>query len=183
VHWDNAGGAAAAVRHLAGQGHRRIAHLCGPPHRHSSLERLQGYRQALAGCGLAYREEYVREVDYTGAQESWRDATLHVLRAHPRPTAIVAVDDNIAAVAMRAIQQHGLDVPGDISIVGIDDQPFAALMNPPLSTVRLPVLEAGAHALDILLDRIADGRSGARDIRLPCPLIVRESSGNAKEIA
>ncbi len=180
VHWDNAGGAAAAVRHLASLGHRRIAHLCGPPHRHSSVERLQGYRSALTVCGLAFREEYVREVDYTGAQESWRDATLRLLDTNPRPTAIVAVDDNIAAVAIRAIQQHGLDVPGDISIVGIDDQPFAALMNPPLTTVRLPVLDAGVQAIGILLRRIAGDRDGVKAVQLACPLIGRETTSDVK---
>jgi LacI family transcriptional regulator len=189
VHWDNVGGASAAVRHLASLGHRRIAHLCGPPHRHSSVERLRGYREGLAESGLKFREDYVREADYTGAQESWRNAALQLLEAQPRPTAILTVDDSIAAVTMRAFQQQGLRIPDDISIVGIDDQPFAALMNPPLTTMRLPVLDAGKHAIRILLDRIAGDRSGVKDIQITCPLIVRtcplivrESSREVKEV-
>ena len=181
IRWDNVGAAAEAVRHLAGLGHRHIAHLCGPEHRHSSVERMQGYRQALQEVGIPFRDDLVQEVDYTGAQESWRDATLALLDASPGPTAILAVDDTVASVAIRAIQQRGLRVPEDISVVGIDDQPFAALLNPPLTTLRLPVLEAGEEAIRLLLRRMAGDESDVQATQMTCPLIVRESTTKVKD--
>lgn len=181
IRWDNVRAASDAVRHLAGLGHRHIAHLCGPEHRHSSVERLQGYRQALADAGLPFRKELVRDVDYTGDQETWRDAALVLLDASPQPTAILAVDDSVASVAMRAIQQRGWRVPEDISVVGIDDQPFGALLNPPLTTLRLPVLEAGEAAIRLLLARMSGDESDVQAELLTCPMIVRESTTKVKD--
>lgn len=180
IRWDNVGAARDAVAHLIGLGHRRIAHLCGPAHRYSSVERLQGYREALEAAGIPYDENLLRTVDYTGEQGSWRSATLDLLAISPRPTAILAVDDTVAAVAMRACQQQGVRVPEDISIIGIDDQPFAALMNPPLTTMQLPILQAGREAIRLLLDRIGGDRSETRASVLSCPLVVRESTGHAR---
>jgi DNA-binding LacI/PurR family transcriptional regulator len=179
IRWDNVAAAADAVAHLVGLGHRRIAHLCGPAHRHSSVERLQGYREGLAAAGLPFQEELVRTADYTGEQDAWRAATAQLLALTPPPTAIFSVDDTVAAVAMRACQQHGVRVPHDVSVIGIDDQPFDALLSPPLTTMRLPVLEAGRAAIRMLLDRIAGDASDPHAIVLSCPLVLRDSTAPA----
>ena len=98
-----------------------------------------------------------------------------LLRLRPHPTAIIAADDMIAGVALSAIHQAGLRVPEDVSIIGIDDQHFASILNPPLTTVQLPVPEAGRHAIEMLLDRMTGDTSPPRHLVLPCPLLVRES--------
>jgi DNA-binding LacI/PurR family transcriptional regulator len=177
INWDNAGGVAAAVKHLVRLGHRRIAHLRGPAIRRSSTERLQGYCSALQECGLPYSEDYVRSGDFTETPELWRQSTLELLDLEPRPTAIIAADDIVAATVMKTVHQTGLAVPQDIAVVGIDDQPFCSYLNPALTTVRLPVAEAGKRAVEMLLDQIAGKRIEKEHLELPCPLIVRESCG------
>ncbi|MEJ7901999.1 MAG: LacI family DNA-binding transcriptional regulator [Thermomicrobiales bacterium] len=176
INWDNQGGVEEAVAHLARLGHTRIAHLCGPPHRYSSMERVRGYRAALTRYGLAFDPALVQMIDYTGSQEAWRDATITLLRPGSRPTAIIAADDMIASVAMNTIQQRGLTVPHDISIVGIDDQYFGSVLNPPLTTVQLPVPEAGRLAIELLLARMTGDTAPPRRIVLPCPLLIRAST-------
>jgi LacI family transcriptional regulator len=166
INWDNQGGVEQAVEHLAQLGHTRIAHLCGPPHRYSSMERVRGYRAGLATSGLEFDPALVRMVDYTGSQDTWRDATNALLELRPSPT----------------IQQRGLSVPRDISIIGIDDQHFASVLNPALTTVQLPVQEAGRHAIEMLLRRMAGDTSPPEDLLLPCPLLMRASVASPTEL-
>jgi LacI family transcriptional regulator len=171
VNWNNTTGVTAGVEHLAGLGHRRIAILVGPVNRRSTQERLQGYRAGLESCGLPLDENLIYPGDYTTAPENWRESTLELLALHDPPTAIVASDDIVAAVVIRAIQETGQQVPGDLAVVGIDDQPFSQYLG--LSTVQLPVTEAGKKAIQLLLHRIAHPTSPAQHILLPCPLIIR----------
>jgi DNA-binding LacI/PurR family transcriptional regulator len=177
INWDNAGGVTAAVAHLAGLGHRRIAYLHGPVQRRSSAERLRGYQTGLVRSGLPCREELIRPGDFTAPPENWQRSTEELLGLSPRPTAIIAADDIVAAIVMKTVRCAGLAVPGDIAVMGIDDQPFCTYLNPSLSTVRLPVVDAGRLAVQFLIDRIAGRRTEAEHILLPCPLVVRESCG------
>jgi LacI family transcriptional regulator len=177
INFDNIDGIIKAIDHLVELGHKHIAHLYGPTGRHSSIQRLEGYRHGLERHGLPFREAYVRPADYETAQELWEQSTLELLELSPRPTAIIGANDIVAAAAMRTVQQAGLRVPEDVSIVGIDDQPFCTYLNPALTTVQLPVLEAGKLAMEMLLARIEGGRTATLHTVLPCSLIIRESSG------
>jgi LacI family transcriptional regulator len=178
INWDDETGVIEAVDHLIANGHQHIAHLCGPERRHSGVARLRGYRTALERNGIPWRDDYVRPGDYTGNAVGWRRSTLELLEARPRPTAIVASDDVVAAAAIKALQQQGLRVPDDVAVVGVDDQHFCTYLNPALTTVQLPVLQAGELAVEMLLDRIAGERSEPEHVLLPCSLVVRESSGS-----
>jgi DNA-binding LacI/PurR family transcriptional regulator len=177
INWDDTNGVIGAVEHLIRLGHRRIAHLCGPKQRRSGANRLQGYQSTLNRHGIEYPPEYICPGDYTGTSDSWRASTRKLLELPDRPTAIVASDDIVAATAMKAIQEAGLQVPQDIAVIGIDDQHFCTYLNPALTTVRLPVPEAGKRAVEMVLDRIAGKRTEAEHVLLPCSLIVRESCG------
>lgn len=177
IDWDDTAGVAEAVEHLIGLGHRRIAHLCGPARRQSGANRLRGYRTTLERHSIEYRPEYVCPGDYTLSMDSWRDSTLGLLGLSPRPTAIIASDDIVAATAIKTIQQAGLRVPDDVAIVGIDDQHFCTYLNPALTTIRLPILEAGKRAVKTVLERISGKRTESEHIVLPCSLIIRESCG------
>lgn len=177
VHWDNVGGVVAAAEHLIRQGHTRIAHLVGPLKRRSTAERLQGYRLALERHGLEYCEDYVRPADYTASPDTWRQSALELLDLTPRPTAIIASDDIVAATVMQTVHSTRLRVPEDVAIVGFDDQPFCVYLNPQLTTVRLPIMEAGKWAVEALLQRIGMHREMVEHITLPCSLIVRDSCG------
>ncbi len=180
INWDDTTGVVGAVEHLITLGHRRIAHLCGPERRRSGDNRLRGYRIALERHGIPWREEYVRPGDYTASSSEWCTSTERLLELSPRPTAIVASDDIVAATAMKTIQHLGLRVPQDVAVIGIDDQHFCTYLYPALTTVQLPVREAGKRAVEMILDRIAGRRVECEHIILPCALVVRESCGVQK---
>jgi LacI family transcriptional regulator len=179
IQFDNLNGIVAAVRWLVERGHRRIAHLYGRPDRRSFEVRQQGYRQGLAENGLEYRDAYERPADYDAAPARWEEETRALLALSPRPTAILAPNDVIVATVMRTVQQAGLRAPQDISLVGFDDQSFCTFLNPALTTIRVPIIEAGRRAIELLLARIAGQRTDPVQLTLPCPLIVRESTGPA----
>ncbi len=178
IHWDNISGIVQAVDYLVQLGRRRIGHLKGPLNRRSTDERLQGYRLGLGQNGLAYDEAYVRSGDFTASPESWHQSTLELLNLPTPPTAIIAADDIVAATVIRTVQCAGLRVPEDISVMGIDDQPyFCTYLNPALTTVQLPIVEAGKLAIQMLLDHMTGQRKKAKRVVLPCPLVMRESCG------
>ncbi len=174
VRWDNCGGAVVAVDHLVGLGHRRIAHLVGPENRVSTDERHAGYRSALRRHGIEPDQALVARADYDAEPGEWANAALALMHLADPPTAIIAADDIVAGMVMRALADAGYGVPDDVSVIGFDDQQFARYLG--LTTVRLPVVDAGTVALDLLVRRIAEpGRS--RDERtLPCPLIERTTT-------
>ena len=177
IHWDNAGGIIEAVDDLVRLGHRHIALLRGPASRRSSEERVEGYRAGLEKHNLEYRSDYVRLADFERPPETWEQATHELLAVSPRPTAILASNDTVAAIIMRTVQQAGLRIPQDITVIGNDNQPFCNYLNPPLTTVDIPVIDAGQLAIEILLDRIANPTKTLEQVNLPCSLVVRESSG------
>ncbi len=176
IHWDNMGGTIAAVTYLVQHGHHCIALLRGPASRRSSTERLEGYRRALQQYGLEYNEDYVQLADFEASPETWVQATRRLLAASPPPTAILASNDIVAAVVLRTLQRAGLRVPQDVAVIGTDNQPFCTFLNPALTTVGVPIIEAGQRAIEMLLTRLAEPHRPPEQVLLPCSLIVRESS-------
>jgi len=180
VRWDQKGGVVEVVEHLVGLGHRRIAHMMGPTTRRSSHERLEGYRQGLLQSEIDCIDEYVVDGDFTKTPEDWRESVLRLLNNRYPPSALIASDDNVASVAVRTIQSCGMQVPGDVSVIGIDDQPFCPFLNPPLTTLRLPILESGQLAIEMVLAALSGASTVAQTVVLPCRLIRRESSGPSR---
>jgi LacI family transcriptional regulator len=178
VNWDNSAGVTSIVGHLAGLGRRRIAILVGPVDRRSTQERLQGYRAGLENYGLPFDENLIYPGDYTATPSDWKQSVLDLLSLNNPPTAIIASDDIVAAVIVRTLQEYGRNVPSEIAVAGIDDQPFSQYLG--LTTVQLPVPEAGKQAIQLLLRRIADPNAQAQHILLPCPLVVRDTCGGTK---
>lgn len=183
VAWDDAGGVGSAVAHLVELGHRRIAYLEDAAQPSSSETRRQGYLGAMADHGLRTRDEWVKACSLGASRERWRKGLTELVSAPPRPTAAIAATDAVAAVAMRELQRMGVRVPTDFAVTGVGGSDFAPLLSPPLTTVRLPVEEAGRCAAEMLLEMIAGGQTGAggqrggQRVLLPCPLVVRESCG------
>jgi LacI family transcriptional regulator len=118
----------------------------------------------------------VQLADYEASQEMWVQATLKLLTASPRPTAILASNDIVAAVVLRTVQRAGLRVPQDVAVIGNDNQPFCTFLNPALTTVGVPIIEAGKLATEMLLTRLAEPHRPLEHVVLPCSLIMRESS-------
>lgn len=172
-------GAAEAARHLAELGHRRIAFISGPDTFRSSHERGAGFESGLAEHGLKLDPALIRRAAYTF--ESGVEAATDLLGLKNRPTAIFAGNDEMAIGVMQAARNLGLDVPGDLSIVGFDDLPMASRVWPNLTTVRLPIRDMGRMAAEKLT---AQSR-GLDPAKLNQPevrpsLVVRESSGPPK---
>ncbi|MEW5960223.1 MAG: LacI family DNA-binding transcriptional regulator [Chloroflexota bacterium] len=179
IFFDNLQGVVAAVDYLVRLGHRHIAHLHGEISRRSFADRLLGYQTALARHRLEYKAAYVRLAGYEAPPGTWAQATQTLLALSPRPTAIIAANDVIAATVLRTVQRAGVLVPEEMSIIGFDDQHFCTYLNPALTTVQVPIVEAGQRAVQMLLARITGQQTAAEQITLPCPLIVRESTGPA----
>lgn len=170
---DNVDLAWRATRHLLEHGHRRIAFITGPADMVVSLDRLEGYRRALAEAGAPFDPDLVVHTDFS-AEQGYRAAAR--LLAEAAPTAFLAADDNLAVGACRAAEERGLRVGRDVSVVGVNDTPVARLARPPLSVMRIPIVEMGAEAAALLID-LVEGRGRPRQVIVPAEFVERGSCG------
>lgn len=167
---DNVAGAREAVRRLIDIGRTRIATISGPLTMLSSIDRVQGFREALADAGLSpFAEE---EGDYSEA--SGADAARRILAAG-RPDAIFVASDLMARGALTALRAAGIRVPEDIALVGFDDSSVALSCDPQLTTMRQPMYAQGEAMAQVLLSRLAGG-DPPRTTILPTELVVRGSA-------
>jgi LacI family transcriptional regulator len=176
INIDNYGGALAMIRHLAGLGHRRIAHVKGAPGNNDAFERLLGYRDAMQPLCEQGTEEL--EIDGDFSEEAGYRAGGAILRMQPRPTAVFAANDGMAVGLLSALQEAGLRVPDDIAVTGFDDIPIARFLTPPLTTVRLAIAELGALAARHGQEQPPHGEDRERQHELlPTTLVIRGSCG------
>ncbi|NYI40189.1 LacI family DNA-binding transcriptional regulator [Demequina lutea] len=177
---DDARGIHEVVAHLSELGHRRILHLAGPRGFSTSEIRESAFQAACSQTGAAGR--VVPTSSYSiDAGQSALDVVLD--QGVDGFTAVVAANDLLALGAYHSLRMHGLDCPGDISVVGFNDMPFAGDFLPPMTTVRSPHFEMGVEAARLLLEQIASGQSSAVSVKLPVALVVRGSSGPARRRA
>ncbi|TDC38917.1 LacI family DNA-binding transcriptional regulator [Micromonospora sp. KC213] len=167
---DNVGGVVRAVRHLIGTGRRRIGTIAGPQDMVAGIERLAGYREVIAAAGLV---ELVAYGDFT--RESGASAMRELLAAHPDLDAVFAASDLMAHAALRTLREAGRRVPDDVAVIGFDDIETAAYTDPPLTTVRQPIVELG-RAMTRQLLRKAAGEMIDEALILPTELVLRESA-------
>ena len=173
---DNVAAAQTAVEHLIRLGHRRVATITGPLSTTSGEDRLEGYRRALEAHRLPVDETLIVEGDFT--EESGMSAARRLLPLSP--SAIFAASDIMAVGALKVIREHGLRVPQDVALVGFDDVPLAAALEPTLTTVRQPIEQLGSMAAGLLLNRLenpTDGLPPVDRVILPAKLVVRDSCG------
>jgi LacI family transcriptional regulator len=161
-----------ATRHLLALGHKRIACVAGPSDISTSTLRLTGYRKAHAEAGIAVNKSLVIHCDFSAS--SGIAAATQVLSARHRPSAIVAVNDATAIGVAAVARDLGLRIPEDLSIVGHNDDQFAALLSVPLTTVRIPLVDMGRSSVDLLM-RCIDGETPTSVVLTPS-LIVRSST-------
>ena len=170
----NWSGGLAATEHLLGLGHRKIGFIAGPRQLLCSRARLDGYRAALEGAGIAMREDYIRPGNFY--HQAGYDGAVALLDLPDPPTAIFAASDQMALGVYEAVRQRSLRVPNDVSVVGFDDLPEARWSSPPLTTVRQPLAEMGLLAARTVL-RLARGEDvESPRIELATELVVRDSS-------
>jgi DNA-binding LacI/PurR family transcriptional regulator len=180
---DDRGAARSAAKHLRELGHERVAMLSfvtaldpeGQLVLDLSVERLAGYRE---GLGSAWDETAVRTCR-PNAPEPARTAALELLRRDTPPTAILAMSDVLAIGVLQATAELGITVPEELSLVGFDDSPAAALASPPLTTVAQPHEEKGRLAAEWLIEAIESGtvsRERHRRAILRTELVIRETT-------
>lgn len=173
---DNREAGRMATEHLIRRGATRIATIAGPSDMVAGNDRLAGYRDALEAAGLDFDPALVVHGDFTASSAS---EAMRTLLEH-EPDGVFAANDAMAIAAIREIQRAGLEVPGDVAVVGFDDGPRAADAVPSLTTVRQPIRRLGSTAVTTLLDIVADPGRRIREVILPTELVVRASSGSAR---
>jgi DNA-binding LacI/PurR family transcriptional regulator len=178
---DNRHGGYLASDHLVRLGHRRVAYLAGPADHSDDLERLAGYRQALARAGIAFDPALV--VQGSGRTDGGERALPQLIEQDKPPTAVFCYNDVTAIGLLRAARRTGLRVPRDLAVVGFDDIPFAAYVRPSLTTVAQPIAHMGKRAIEMVLDLVADGEAegtAVSNVVVRGKLVVRESSGTGE---
>jgi DNA-binding LacI/PurR family transcriptional regulator len=173
---DNQGGAANAAAHLISHGHRRIALISGPQDSPASQERMLGYRKAIRDAGLSLPTDLVSYGNFQS--ESGYAAMGQILSTVPRPSAVLAANDEMALGAMEFAREQGFQIPDDMAIIGFDDIQVAALLRPALTTVRQPMERLGERAFQLLNARLnGNGTDAYQNEILPTRLIVRHTCG------
>jgi LacI family transcriptional regulator len=148
------------VSHLVEHGHTRIGYIKGDPNQTASAHRWQGYRDALADAGIGYDPALVQPGYFT--YRSGLDAAERLLTLQPPPSAIFASNDDMASAVVSVAHRRGLEVPGDLSVVGFDDTSASTMVWPELTTLHQPVAEMADRAVDILLREIRRTPSSGR---------------------
>jgi len=173
---NNIDGGRRATECLLQYGHMRIACITGPLRTQSAQDRLSGYRLALESAGLSYDPEIVVEGSYGNSSfGSGYRGMKRLLEVDPSITAVFAQNDRMGVGALTALQQAGLRVPEDLSMVGYDDSPEAEYSAPPLTTIRQDTVRVGALAVQILLRHIEDNSLPPEQILLNTELVWRGS--------
>ena len=178
VTMDNRHGGALATAHLLELGHRRVAYVSGPADHSDDLERMAGYRQALAKADIVYDPALI--VQGTGRAGGGQVAWASLAALPNRPSAVFCYNDMTAIGLLRVVREANLSIPLDLSVVGFDDIPLASYVEPRLTTIAQPKRDLGAKAMAMVLALMMnDGPKTATvaNTVVQGRLIVRESSG------
>jgi DNA-binding LacI/PurR family transcriptional regulator len=174
---DDVEGGQVATQHLIALGHRRIGYISdlleSPFNFTSSLYRHQGYRLALHSAGIAFQSEYQRQSEH-GRYEARRLAA-EMLELPEPPTAIFAASDTQALGVLEAARDAGLQVPGDLSVIGYDDIEIAEYLG--LTTMRQMLFESGKRGVELLLEAMLEGSETPVNEVMPTELVIRSTTG------
>jgi len=166
-------GGSIATQYLLSLGHTSIVTILGPENEECTQKRLAGYAKAHHAGGISVDERLILNGDWTA--ESGKAAITKLLRYDVRFSAIFAQNDWMAMGAMRALREHGLKIPGHISIAGYDDLPITSYIDPPLTTIRQPIEQFGQIAANLLIDQIKQPHTQPQIIKLEPTLVIRET--------
>lgn len=174
VTYANKESTADTVRYLIGKGHRRIALISGHPHSFPAMKRLNGFQIAMQEAGLTIRDGYLAFGDWE--YESGYARMKEMLALPERPTAVIAMNDFMAAGCLHALYDSGIKVPEEVAVVGFDNREACQFLRPRLTTVDLPVRDIGRRAAHMLMDLVNTPDAQPRNEILPCKLIERGSA-------
>ncbi|MFW6034736.1 MAG: LacI family DNA-binding transcriptional regulator [Halothermotrichaceae bacterium] len=174
VNNDNIKAAYDAVKFLIKKGQQKIAFLSGPEEYVVSRDRLTGYKKALKENGIKVNSDLIKYSSFT--YEGGYENTMNLLKSKNDIDAVFAVDDMIASGALRAAQNMGLNVPEELAVMGFNDDPMAVHLRPALSTVKIPIVEMGKKAAQMLLQLIHDDDYKGEKIIIPTKIIERDTT-------
>ncbi len=164
-----------ATQHLLDLGHRQIGCLTGPMAEDCSQDRCAGYAAALSAADLPFDSALVIECDWSA--QSGYDALMSMAQEDQLPSAFFVQNDQMAVGGLRAARDLGLQVPTQLSIIGIDDIPLAAYFAPPLTTLKQDFVALGREAIGLLVQAVKKPEASHQHLRLPAELILRRSTG------
>ncbi len=176
---DDEAAARTATQHLLDLGHQQIGCLTGPMAEDCSQDRCAGYAAAMDAAGLVVDDTLVIEGDWSA--QSGYDALMSLAGDGRLPSAIFVQNDQMAVGALRAARDMGLQIPAQLSIIGIDDIPLAAYFAPPLTTLKQDFVALGREAAGMLIQAIQHPAEPHQHLRLPAELILRRSTGAHSE--
>ena len=171
---DNRNVVRTAMDYLISLGHHRIAYISGPTLLTTTAERLAGYKESLEAHGIELDETLILSGNYK-YDSGWQAAAVIDAMA-VKPTAVLASNDIMAISLIAALKEMNYRIPEDISVMGIDDIPFAKFVDPALTTVSLPLYEMGQVAMESLIKLHKGEMLEENGIKLPHKLIVRKST-------
>lgn len=177
---DNRKAAYEATKHLINQGCKRIVHITATPKRNVYVDRLNGYKQALAEHNIKFREEYV--IISNLSQEAGTVAANAIRQMKPLPDGVFVANDNCAVGCMLGLKQSGINIPGDIAVVGFNNDPVSTVVEPNLTTINYPGYEMGEIAARNLINHLNGTSSitSTNTILLRSELVIRDSSAKKK---
>ena len=174
---NNVQGAYEATRYLAKMGHTQMRYLKSSVPINNFDERFEGYQKGLLHSNLSFNPDWVFRLEPTmeAAGLSFQKSIRR-----PLPTAFFADNDIIAIGAMKALKEAGLRIPQDVSVVGFDNLPMCAMMQPAMTTIQVPKRQLGKYAVNLLIQRIGEPAEDFVKIEVGTHLIKRESVRNLK---
>ena len=162
------------TEHLIAQGCRRIAFVSGPSVTSTAQRRLAGYRAALRAAGLPSSDDLVKRADFR--VEGGYAATVELLRSAERPDGLLVSNNLMALGSLQALQEEGVEIPGEIAFASFDGISWARTLRPTLTVIEQPTYEIGKRAAELLLARVAGDQGTAHKVVLPADLRVGETS-------
>jgi DNA-binding LacI/PurR family transcriptional regulator len=178
IRLDQCKGAYIGVKHLIERGHKKIAYCTGGLFAEDGKDkdRNQGYQKALKEAGITVNPKWVFVNQHTIEDGKQVIKQILAMDEGDRPTAVFTGSDEIASGMMIEAKEHGITIPGDLAIIGFDDQPLAEMLDPKLTTIRQPVNEMGEKAVEVIIDMLSNLEAEVENYELPIELVVRQST-------
>lgn len=173
---DNENGGRLATEHLVRAGHRKIAFIGGDFEHPSIGDRLEGYRRELRKNKIAVNEKLIFLSEKSPVKETGYEGVKFLMESGADFTAIFACNDAVAIGVIQYLKEHSIRIPEEVAVIGFDDVESGLLIDPPLSTVKVPKLEMGIEAMQLIADSLKNKSKLSKKILVPVELIVRQST-------
>jgi len=177
---DNYMAAKEATEYIIGLGHNKIGFIGGSPSLTVTLDRLNGYKEALRASDIALDEDYIIHGDFL--RESGQAAVKALLRRTIPPTALLVTDDLMAVGVVNTLTEMQIDIPSEVSIISFNNALFAEMSRPPLTSIDINIKELGYQAATNLIHLLKNENDPVKRIIIPHTLVIRQSCDVAPDV-